>query len=596
VRRPFGTVLAGALGGALCLWIYGRTILDGTAIDWLMRADRAQSFLGWHFYRRTHESLPLGSIPDLMSPVGSSLAFSDAMPWFSVALQPLSPWLPQTFQIAGLWLLLSYVMLGLFAFRVLTELRVVPPVAIVGSALVVLSPALTRRGGHFSLCAQWLIVAAFLLVLRTRGERTIARFIVRWAALVVIACGTHPYLATMVLALALAACANGTPLCRLTLVVRDATTNDRAWPMVILARAILLVGVAALALLAFGYLTGPPAGADGFGTYSANLLALVDPDGASRLLPSLWQREGQYEGYAFVGSGALLLLVVARAWRGAGATSRNETRDTPTWRDLRLVACVVLGMALFALGPEILLGTHEVVTVKRLYAHLEPLPSVFRASGRFVWPLHYAVMLGAVVWVARVGPPDGALAAVAAAVLFQLWDGAAFYAGADAQAQAVVNRWNPLRSPAWRAAGDEYDEIRLVPPYFHESDCAGSTYPPYFYIPFAYEAGRQGMRINSGQLSRQPAEALAHACRDAEDEIASGHVDPRVVYVVSEAAMERFTAARIGLATCGRLDGFNVCLSNARRTRFAALFPADVRPRGVCTDLRRRFAPRVKHG
>jgi hypothetical protein len=102
------------------------------------------------------------------------------------------------------------------------------------------------------------------------------------------------------------------------------------------------------------------------------------------------------------------------------------------------------------------------------------------------------------------------------------------------------------------------------------------------------------MRINSGHLSRQPRAALAAACTMTADEVAVGRIDPRVVYVVSDDALPGFTAERLGLATCGQLDGFNVCTSTARRTRFATLVPARLRPPGSCADVLARAARRTK--
>lgn len=595
---------AGVLGAGFCLWSFGTTILDGTTIDWLMVGDRAQSFLGWHFYRRAHESFPLGAIPDLVAPVGSSLAFSDAMPWFSIALKPLSPWLTPTYQISGLWLVLSYALLGAFACLVLRESRTPVAVAVTGSVLVVMSPALAYRSGHPSLCAHWLILAAFLLALRTRGDRTIAGFTVRWGLLLTVAIGTHPYLAAMVLALALASCANGTPLCRLSLVARAPRDATGAWPLLPVARAMFLLATAAAAMLVFGYLTGPPGTASGFDTFSANVLTLISPEGASRILPSLPRGEGQYEGYAFVGTGTIALLAAAwivgrrqRARDPRGPVRASTARGmVASGRDLRLLLLTVVALALFSLGTSIMLGRWRIATANHLVAHLEPLPSVFRASGRFVWPLHYAVIFAAVAGIARLLSPRAATAAVLAAITLQILDAAPFYAVNDAAGLGASNRWNPLRSPAWKAAGAEFDEIRLVPPYFRESECATSDVAPFFYVPFAYVAGTTGMRINSGQLSRQPGDELARACADAEDEIAVAHVDPRVLYVLTGDAMERFTAARLGLATCGRLDGFSVCWSSARRMRFATLVPVDLLPYGVCTDLRRRWRPRAPRG
>lgn len=591
-RVAAGAALAAALGGAFCLWSYGTSILDGREIDWLMAGDRAQSFLGWHFYRHASESFPLGAIPDLLYPVGSSLAYSDAHPWFSIALKPLSPLMPATWQISGLWLVLSYALLGCFGFLVLQALAgdLAVAVAVAGSLLLVMSPVLSHRGGHLSLCAQWLILAAFYLALRSRGDRSLWRFVAPWGALLVIACGTHPYLAMMVILIGLAACASGTPLCRLRLVEERHGARSHAWPLLLAARAAVLLLLASFSLMAFGYLGGPSVAAEGFGAYSANLLTLLDPAGASKVLPTLPRASDQYEGYAFLGLGALALLLAGAAARLA-LPARGSARSS---RDFRLLVLLLLAMAVFGLASPVMLGSTEVLTARRLYARLEPLPSIFRASGRFVWPLHYALLCAAIMWVATALRPRLAAVVIVAAIALQAWDSSALYAGQEARVQGQRLRWNVLHSPAWRVAGDEYDEIRLIPPAIHDGECPGATYAPSSYVPFAYAAGLHGMRINSGHLSRQPHEALAAACRDAEDEIAVGHVDPRVMYVVSDDALTRFTAERLGLATCGRLDGFNVCLSTARRTRFATLVPVRLHPRLGCTDLRSRFRPKSK--
>jgi hypothetical protein len=587
-------VLAAALGGAFCLWSYGTSILDGREIDWLMAGDRAQSFLGWHFYRHASESFPLGAIPDLLYPVGSSLAYSDAHPWFSIALKPLSPHMPATWQISGPWLVLSYALLGWFAFLVLQALLDDARVAVLGSVLIVMSPVLTRRGVHLSLCAQWLLLAAFLLVLRARGDRSLLRFVAPWSALLVIACATHPYLAMMVMVIGLAACASGTPLCRLRLADDARRAVGTRWPALLALRAAVLLLVAAVTFVAFGYASGPSAVAGGFGTHSANLLTLIDAQGGSRLLPALPALRGQSEGYGFLGTGALALLLVAALARLAAPIAGRAAPAPGTRGELRLLALAVVAMALFALATTILLGTSEVATARRLYAWLEPLPSIFRASGRFVWPLHYALLVAAVVWLARALPPRAAALVLVAAIALQAWDGAADYTASDARAQGKRTYWKALRSPIWAAAGDDHDEIRLIPPNINDTPCPGDNYPRHFSIPFAYQAGRQAMRINSGHLSRQPRAALAAACTMTADEVAVGRIDPRVVYVVSDDALPGFTAERLGLATCGQLDGFNVCTSTARRTRFATLVPARLRPPGSCADVLARAARRTK--
>lgn len=576
--------LAALFGIAFFLWSYGLAALDGTNVGWLASGDRAQTFLGWHFYRREGLSLPLGAIPDLAYPVGSSLAYSDAIPWFAVLLAPLSPLLPETYQIAGLWLLLAHALQGVFAFVVLERLLGDRAIALAGSALIVTSPALASRSVHLSLCAHWLLLAALAAFLATRNEHGLRRFLLCWLPLLVVAGGTHPYLTAMALVIALAACANGTPLARLRLRDRGGATGERAWPRVVASRAFAVVATTSFALCLFGYLGAPTLTAGGFGELSTHLLAFVDPDDGSQVLPDLPSLESR-EGHAFLGAGTLLLLGVALALRlrGANGTGPRAGKLRVERADLRLLALALVALAAYALGPRILVANLEVATLRGFYASVEPLPSIFRASGRFLWPLHLALLLGVVVLVATTfRRRSTVLVTIVVAVALQAWDGIAAYRGND-----VTRAWRPHRalSAPWRAAGDTYREIRLVPPSFANAPCPGDTHPGGFYVRFAELAGRRGMRINSGHFSRHPHEALAAACRAVEDEIAVGRMDPEVVYVVSDDALHRFTATKLGLATCGRIDGVNVCTSAVRKTRFAALAPARLHPPGACADV-----------
>jgi hypothetical protein len=65
----------------------------------------------------------------------------------------------------------------------------------------------------------------------------------------------------------------------------------------------------------FGYLGSADLAAPGFGTFSTDLLALIDPDGWSRVVPEIPSGPGECEGVAFPGLGVLLVLAIdAMLW------------------------------------------------------------------------------------------------------------------------------------------------------------------------------------------------------------------------------------------------------------------------------------------
>jgi hypothetical protein len=101
-------------------------------------------------------------------------------------------------------------MLALLSFRLLLRLTADRATSFAGMLLVLINPVLLFRRFHLSLCAHWMIVAALLLYVAPQREHP-ARDRAAALALLVVACGTHPYLAVMVLGIVCAAtCARST--------------------------------------------------------------------------------------------------------------------------------------------------------------------------------------------------------------------------------------------------------------------------------------------------------------------------------------------------------------------------------------------------
>jgi len=548
---------AGLAGLAFAIAVFGTPMVDPASIDWLMHADRAQGFLGWEFYRNEPETFPLGQIRSLLAPVGASLAYTDAIPWLAIVLKPLSPVLPPTFQFAGLWIALGDALQGVFGFLILQRLLDEPLTSFAGSLLIIISPVLLHRKGHISLCGQWLLLAALLAYVATRRPRNTRSFLIWWAPLIILACGTHPYLAMMIVMLACAASVDGAvPRGR-----AEATSCERRrrGTVQVGLRLICVLVLAAVSLYAFDYFGDASPEEHGFGLYSANLLSLVDPREWSTLVPELAVTPGEYEGFGFAGSGVILVVAIAAILRlcGRRPAATAAQREGRKWG----LVLALAAMTLFAFGSHLRFGPWEIADLTAAYSWIDPVPSIFRSSGRFIWPLHYICILAAIVCLVRsIGRPRIATLALLVAVVVQLGDSWHVYAAQNVIWMALQNDWNPLRSPAWSELGRDYAEIRLVPPYVHDATCLPSSYPPYFYIPFAYVAALQHMRINSAHLSRQPQARITAACEALDREIAAGELDAASVYVVSDDVFRELAERHPGAARCRRIDGFNVCV------------------------------------
>lgn len=531
---PVAPLAAALLGFAWFVQLGGLRALDPSNLDWII-GDHAQHLLGWLFFRNEDWRLPLGAIGSLLYPVGTTIGFTDSNPWVAVLLRPFSGVLPADFQFIGAWLALSFTLQGWYGARIMEALGARPVAQLAGAALFILAPPLVRRLGHDTLTAHWLLLA--LVWLNLRRTRNVRGTLVHAAVLNVVAAGVHPYLAAMVLALTVALLAR--------LVV------DQLLPVGAAAAAgAVTMSLVAGVFLLFGYLgTSAELESGGFGLYSADLLALINPFDYSRWLPALPAGEGQYEGFGYLGAGgvglAVAALVVARL-RGV------TLRPAPSVVPLTIAAML---MFVFALSDHVTVAGRIVLTMRSLYDLAGSLVESMRASGRFVWPLHYLALTGALAVVVR---RDVLKPAVATALIV-----------AAAAAQAVERRpeplfyphgWKRLAHPVWARVGVSYRHFVLYPGYYPvgPGECPASSLEWSEVRPLAYEAYRQRMTFNSGYVARVPMEALRRYCASLDDDVAAGRLDPRSVYVVEPDRIEAFTRAG---ATCGTLDAYHVCVA-----------------------------------
>ena len=141
---------AGPLGAALVglvtfLALYGPAALDPTRIRWLTRDDFSQHLLGCSSSATRPWACRWGAIPGYVHPLGTTLGYTDLIPWAGLLLRPLSGLLPADFQYIGPWLCLCLMLQGAVAAWVARRLGATAPFQWLTGALLVLSPALLAR-------------------------------------------------------------------------------------------------------------------------------------------------------------------------------------------------------------------------------------------------------------------------------------------------------------------------------------------------------------------------------------------------------------------------------------------------------------------
>ena len=541
-RRSRAAVASAVAGLAGLAWFAangGGPALNPRNVAWLLAGgDPTQHWLGWCFFRISPWALPLGTMPGYGFPLGTSVALTDAIPLVSVALRPFAPLLPTDFQFLGPWLALCFVLQGVFGARLTSVVDARPTVQALGGILFVLSPILLRRIGHEALCAQWILLAVLGLGLRpvVAGERR--RAAVAVGSLDMLAASIHPFLAAMALALSLGAVLRWR---------REDPTLGRREAVVMLG-AWVSASVAVLAT--FGYFSGTPLGAHGFGYFSADLLSLVNPMGWSRVLPTYATGPGQYEGFGFVGAGTLLLAVVSVIV----LVARRErfVRSAARWAGPVLVVTVVLWA--LATTTQVSFAGHRFIRLTPpgpIYALLSP----FRSSGRFIWPLQALAVLAAVAAAVQAFRGRGAVAVLAAAVCLQAAD-----LGTERMSSSFVARSRVPDLSAWDMARGRVHHLAVVPQRIRDADgrgcVAGGTLGEDPRL--AYVAYRLGLTFNSGYFSRISVEAAQRTCAAHDEAVACGNLDPDTLYILAPSAERKLPAGR---AVCGRIDEYLACVS-----------------------------------
>ena len=519
-----GWFLAGLFGALMYLAVAGPGPLDPANLDWLyLQGDIAGAYNGWALYRDAPWQSQIALNPAYGIDFSGSILYADAIPLMAIPFKVLSPILPDSFQYFGIWTFMSFVLQGVFGWFLMGKASDDPRVRLIGALLISLAPVYIYRlvsCTHMSLTAHWLVLAALNLSLPPHARRQG----LWWGLVIGAAAFVHAYLFCIVAALWAAD------------LFRRVFKNVRG-------TAIEFVAVSA-ALAAIVNITGVWSGPSGehqggFGWFKMNALSFMDPEpwtnnplGArppwSFILPDIPNWGGDYEGFAYLGLGGLLLVAVA-AWALVRDWKRIPWRDALAYWPL---AAALVGMGVFALSRNVTIANANFYIWWP--GPLDYLGELFRATGRFIWPLYYAAFVGAVYLVVRHFSPRLLFPLLAAVVLVQ---------GVDTQQgwkqeSAYLHVRGPghqtaFTSPFWSEAAARYDNVRMAP---HSNAGAG-------YLDIAGMARREGLYTDAVYLARVRSTSTEAAAARIEHGVATGEWPQDTLFVlVDPALVERVRA------------------------------------------------------
>lgn len=493
-------VIGGLIGLTLAISIIGLAALNPQNIDWIMvEVDRRQHFLGWNFFSKNPWMFPLGFYDNWATPNGMSVMFTDSISVAAIFFKIFNGILPKTFQYFGLWIYLSFIIMGTFIVFIFDKVTDDIRIKAMLSIFFILTPImLSRVEGHTSLTSQWLILWGLYLLIRGEYER---KQILSWCILFSLCLLIHPYFSFMNYVIFAVYLFKG--------MVLDKKIGIKK----VIGRLISTASIVLFTMFIVGYFkVNPSEEIIGFGEFSMNLNAFINPMKTSSIIKGMPMFESQYEGLAYLGIGGIMVVIL-------GIISFIKNGFNKNNRNLYLSLFIVsLTLIILAASNRVTLGNH-ILWEFNVSGIVEKLWGTIRATGRMIWPVWYIITILAFMKVIKDNKKRAPII-VSIIVAVQLLDLSKMYMKVRSEF-IDVKKWDkPLENEFWNKAKSQYDHISFT----HKVE-------NYTYI--AYFASMNGLTMDYGYFARDPKQ-LKDYLEDNKKDLTSGNFNGNTLYVLNQ--------------------------------------------------------------
>ena len=539
-----------------------------TDTNWLFNVrggnvDASANYLGWEFFRQSPLlQWPITRMTNLGPNQGSSVAMTDSLPLLAIIFKPLLFWFHSPFQYFGLWIFFCFFMQAYFSTKLLTIWIKDRSIVFFGTYMFTLAPPfLDRMRFHLPLAAHFVIVASIYLYFRDKNS------IVKWLILVVSTILIHPYLVPPLIIVFVAR------------EISDININELNL-LPIIRNFLLVAGTSWFTALQSGLFVFGSGSIkkSGFGDFSSNVLSLLDPavhlnetdNTWSLRLPNIANGAYQYEGFAFLGSGMIVLILILAICQIVDFHSHKPMRSI-----FLAIGCIgVIGITAergwivyllaFALFVILFNSRKLILKSKSLKAYVVavlllsvwsfsnifqiggkvlslPIPdelaivaSIFRTSGRFIWLLFYTMLvlvLVSVFWYFRT--KSVLIAILVITLMGQVYDSRGAI-GSVKESFSDNQRSSTFQSALWSAIGTKYKHIVVVypsgSPTIDQIDPFFSTFPDkHIWIDLGRFALEYHLSLNDFYFSRYP--KYNSATTEIDKALQNGKFDRNSLYI-----------------------------------------------------------------
>ncbi|MDD4279400.1 MAG: DUF6311 domain-containing protein [Candidatus Sumerlaeales bacterium] len=471
--------IVGAIACVLFFAICGWQALNPVSTDWLMdNYDFPQHYMGWEFFRYAPLwQFPIGKNPLCGLDLSNSIVFTDSMPFYALLLHPFHPYLPFPFQYFGAAILICFIAQGFFGMRIaqtMTQSRVA--VVLIATYFLVSPIFLWRLDCQIAAANHWIILAGLWFFMRPKFAR------IGWVVLFFLTSLLNYYFFPMI----------GVLLCGD--IANRVITDRRQLPQMLLTFTVAFV-TTLLTLYVIGVFMITSSGMQmpSHELFRANLVTPFDAETLwTCFMPNLPTRNPYGEGFGYLGTGVILLLLIGIASRLFAKRSvvANEPTSINTKHSVFFLTIIALFFWFISLSYKISFLQYNLAEYS--YDNFRPLIAPFRAIGRLFWLPFYIIYVGVFALLIRALPHKALVSVLSVALMIQVADmHKAFFFLRDVFHDDPYT--SPLQDPFWNEAAKKYTKIRLFFPSTHRTPS---------WLPISYYACMNHMGINSFPFAR----------------------------------------------------------------------------------------------
>ena len=479
--------------------ISGLRIINPRNTGWLVIGD-GEMEIAWEFFRyQPIFQIPFGLNPKYGLETSTTIAFDTQIPIMSLILHPLSPLLGERFQYIGIFLLFTFALNFYFASKIFQYLNLTTYQVTLNSIIIGLSPIILNRfieNTHYTLTSAWLILWAIYLNLNNKKNT------IHWLALFNLVVLIHFYYMPFVL----------------TIFIVNRIFNIYQKHELIRSyskQSLLILTSILINMYLIGYFHGNVDSASvGYGNLVATFLSPFDPSGWSTLIVDLPELPDAYEGFSYVGTSTILLLIAYIL------LFKKKLRNEDIWQKTNLSIWISATLLfLFSLSNKIYFGTVKLFEIP-LPESLLQLFATFRSTGRFTWLFVFVLFIWLTYKVSLKMDSKHYSIALSLILVTTLVD---YWPKLNSKKENSFNNIfeSNLISPAWKELNECYKNIRVYPPILAVDNF-------YNFLNVAYP---QKMGINTGRLGRFDQDTMKNSIKELNEEFKLGNLDRDSFYI-----------------------------------------------------------------